>query len=283
MRAISGTRTIAPRPRARACLDGAQVDLGLARAGHPVQQQRPAVAHRGDDRGQGIGLVGGEDRRLVGRRSEAADRLEGACPTGARASRAMTPSAAIRRSVGIVVAAARHSSAAAMLPPASARAAATARRRGLPGSGAPAGQRGRQPGRRARGRRRQDPLAAPAAPKGAVRPGRQDQLQAGGDRRDVVARDPEGELEQVARNGRRVDDAREGREPALVGRRAAAGDDAEHATSVRAGRPRAPPAPPPRRAPPAPRSRASGRGPAPRPAGRPGPRRPAPQPPGAAR
>ena len=50
--AISGTSTIAPRSRARACLAGAEVDLGLAASGRTVEQEvgrRPLVeAGNGD-------------------------------------------------------------------------------------------------------------------------------------------------------------------------------------------------------------------------------------------
>ena len=77
VRAISGTRTIEPAAARPGLGHGAQVDLGLARAGHPVQQQPPAVVHRRDGRRERLGLVAGEGGRLVALGRAAADRLEG--------------------------------------------------------------------------------------------------------------------------------------------------------------------------------------------------------------
>ena len=56
---ISGTSTSACSPRATTCGDRAQVDLGLAAAGHAVQHERRIAPVRGDDRA---------DRRVLFRR-----------------------------------------------------------------------------------------------------------------------------------------------------------------------------------------------------------------------
>ncbi len=132
-------RAAARRPRLG---DRAQVDLGLARAGHAVQQQRPALAHRADGRLERLRLVGRERPGGSSRAGAGPPTDSSARAAGARASRAMIPSAAMRRSVGIVVPAARHSSAAAMRP--------AGRGQGV-GHGPPAGAPG------GRGRREQAP------------------------------------------------------------------------------------------------------------------------------
>ena len=224
MSAISSTRTIDPLPR-RAPLDGAQVDLGLARGRDAVQQQRAAVARRRLDRPERVGLVVGEGGG-ASRAGASPPTVSSARVAGARASSAMTPSAAMRRRVGMVVPAARHGSAAPW-ELASARTAATTRRRALPGSGPPAARaavrRGRAP---VGGGDRSLPAGAAA---GALGAGRQHRPQAGGGRRQVVAGRPERGVQQVCRHRRGVDDARERRQAALVGRRAPAGDDAQHA------------------------------------------------------
>ena len=91
--AISGTSTIAPRPRASAVAGGAQVDLGLARAGDAVQQQ-PLGPRRGGSAtiaSSAALLLGGQRRRRARARRPRA--CAGARRTTARARCATSPRA----------------------------------------------------------------------------------------------------------------------------------------------------------------------------------------------
>ena len=215
--------------------DRPQVDLGLARPGHPVQQQRAAVAHRPAHALERLALVGGELGRDVGRRRLAAHRAqrarggglgrEGDGPVGRHAPqrRHGRPRSAAEVGGGHRATRLRE------------------RRRDRPAAGAArlerAGdQRGRQPLGRTGGRRRQHPVAARAAPQGPVGARRQHQLQAGGGGRQVVARRPERELDQLRRDRRRVDHPRQRRQPALVGRRAAPHHHAQHPAAAERAR-----------------------------------------------
>ncbi len=217
--AISGTRTIDPRPRAARLGHGPQVDLGLARARHPVQQQRPAVVHRRDrPRPERLGLVAGEGGRLVALGRAAADRLEG--PGRGRAGLEVDgprprPSAA--------------ASAWWCRPPGTGRRRPSRRRRrrAPPPRRGGGGCRGRAP-RRARAavrrgaapRRRghQRATRRPAPPQRAVGARRQHQLQAGGGRREVVAGGPAARAPAArpAPAGRRPTPASGARRPSWV-------------------------------------------------------------------
>ena len=75
---------------------GVQVDLGLARAGHALQQQQRAGLGRGDRLQRG-GLVGGQRRRLALGADRDVRRARGG---PARASTATRPRASRRRSAG---------------------------------------------------------------------------------------------------------------------------------------------------------------------------------------
>ena len=121
--AISGTSTITPRSARERGRGGAQVDLGLARAGDAVQQQRlrrgaaPALpspprsrraraSGRRSARGCGAAradalVVDVAARRAAGERDEAARLAGGAAPAGrAPAARGSSASSACWRSVG---------------------------------------------------------------------------------------------------------------------------------------------------------------------------------------
>ena len=81
MSAISGTSTIAERPAASVGLDGSQVDLGLARAGHSLQEEslgrRMLVGESFPKRFTRRVLIGGERRRV---RRGGADGMPGGAP-----------------------------------------------------------------------------------------------------------------------------------------------------------------------------------------------------------
>ena len=262
--------------------DRAQVHLRLARAGDAVQQERPALAQRADDRLEGLRLVGGERRGLVARGRVAAHRLQ-----GARGRRAGLEG---DHAVGGHAAQRRHGR-----PGRPAQLGRGHRAPGLGqgvGHGPPPGAPGRSRAPRASAAVRRG--AAPAggvarahspsraAPQGAVGAGRQHQLQAGRRGRQVVAGGPERELQELGRHRRRVHDARERRQAALVGRRAPADDHPQHASAAQRARHQRPGDGGAVERPAGRRSRGSGRVPGPRPAGGPGPRRPAPRPPAAA-
>ena len=170
--AISGTSTIAGAPAVERRRDRVEVDLGLARAGDAVDEQRPALAGREQrvDARDGDGLLLGRQRCAVARRRPAAR-------SGARRARSC-PSAAICRSSGCEMPAASRSSAARRGP--SASASSTRCRAARSGSGL---RHGLEP----RLARRRD-----------LR--RQHERQRARGRRAVVRRDPERQLDEVGRN-----------------------------------------------------------------------------------
>ena len=154
----------APRPRR---LDRVEVDLGLARAGHPVQQvarRRPPSIAASIARSAACLVVGQPAAR--GRRAPPTERRRGAVALGRRARSA--PSRPCARSVAIVVPARRTSSAAGSVPPAARERRgdlAPARRRRA--SGGAVGQPGGQDRARPGGRRGEHPR--PVRPRGAGR------------------------------------------------------------------------------------------------------------------
>ena len=217
--AISGTSTIAPRPCASAAAAALQVDLGLARAGDAVQQQR-APARARDRR-----LDLGERGRLVGgqRRGCGAPRADGAC-VGARRTARRSSATSPRR--------------------------LQAAQRGEVAAGDARGSRREQRalalgGRRRRRRRRR---LAPTSARFAFAPGgRRDERERAGRRRAVLARHPAARARRARAAGRLEHRARRD-EPssAQLGALGDADDDAERRRGGRTARR----APTPRRRPP---------------------------------
>ena len=209
-------------------LDGLQVDLGLARAGDPVQQQRAPAGRRARRRSRrrprpARRSAGAGRRAPGGRRRTSRGRSARAPPAPAR----IRPAAAMRRSVGRVVPARRQSSAAGSSPPPAAEGVedlalgGRSRRRRARGRRAA----GRRPAGAARGssRRPASRRSVPSTPGGSTRR----RQRASG--RLVVARHPAGQVHELRRERRRGHDAGQRRQAALVRRRVAREHDAEHA------------------------------------------------------
>ena len=153
--AISGTSTIALRPAASVACDRLQVDLGLARSGHPVEQELPPVGRPRRPRSA--------SRTARARRCCSA--VSAGAPTRSPRRRGGAPAAARREPL-------RDRDQAPRLEPAQARGSElggdhlAARRARERGSRWPVAQRGASPASAARPAR----SARPPVPRGAVTP-----------------------------------------------------------------------------------------------------------------